>query len=112
MVVPITFSGFGNDLIIDSSTKSHSASIQREKASPDRSSTPDSSSVADGKSGISFGNGDHAHESESIFAHGEDEHVRSPSGSPAGRTAVESPSREFSDIHYGKNSEADGETHG
>ncbi|KAM5573883.1 actin cytoskeleton-regulatory complex protein PAN1 [Rosa sericea] len=97
--------GFGNDLIIDSSTKS----VQREKASPDRSSTADSSSVTDGKSGISYSNGDHAHESESVFTHGEDEHSN---GSLAGRTAVDSPSRDFSDIHYGKNSEADGETHG
>ncbi|KAL6180834.1 hypothetical protein ACLB2K_047493 [Fragaria x ananassa] len=103
--------GFGNDLKIDSSTKP-SGSVQREKASPDRSSTADSSLVANGKSGISSSNGDHAHESESVFTHSEDEHVRSPNGSLAGRTAVYSPSQDFSDIHYGKNSEADGETHG
>lgn len=106
------FSGFGNDLKIDSSTKPDSGSVQRGKASPDRSSTPDSSLVANGKSGISSNNGDHAHESDSVFTHSEDEHVRSPNGSLAGRTAVDSPSRDFSDIHYGKNSEADGETHG
>ncbi|XP_050378989.1 actin cytoskeleton-regulatory complex protein PAN1 isoform X2 [Argentina anserina] len=99
--------GFGNDLKIDSSTKPDSGSVERGHVSPDRSLTPDSSAVANGVS-----NGDHAHESESVFTHSEDEHVRSPNGSLGGRTAVDSPSREFSDIHYGKSSEADGETHG
>lgn len=102
------FSGFANNLIIDASAKAQSASGQGEKASPDRNSTPDSSSFADGKSR----NGEHAFDSESAFTHGEDEYGRSPNGSPAGRTAQESPSHEFSDVHYGKSSEADAETHG
>lgn len=103
-----TFSGFGNDLKIDASAKAQSASVQREHTSPDRSSTPDTSSFADGKSR----NGEHAFGSESVFAHGEDEYGRSSNGSPAARNAPESPSGEFSDIHYGKSSEADAETHG
>lgn len=102
-----TFSGFANNLTIDASAKAQSVSVQRDKASPDRSSTPDSS-FADGKSR----NGEHALESESAFTHGEDEYARSPNGSPAGRTAPESPSQEFSDVHYGKSFEADAETHG
>ncbi|KAB2632015.1 epidermal growth factor receptor substrate 15-like 1 [Pyrus ussuriensis x Pyrus communis] len=100
--------GFGNDLKIDASAKAQSASVQREHTSPDRSSTPDTSSFADGKSR----NGEHAFGSESVFAHGEDEYGRSSNGSPAARNAPESPSGEFSDIHYGKSSEADAETHG
>lgn len=99
--------GFANNLTIDASAKAQSVSVQRDKASPDRSSTPDSS-FADGKSM----NGEHALESESAFTHGEDEYARSPNGSPAGRTAPESPSQEFSDVHYGKSFEADAETHG
>ncbi|XP_021827512.1 actin cytoskeleton-regulatory complex protein pan1 [Prunus avium] len=102
--------GFANNLTIDTSAKAQSVSVQRDKASPDLSSTPDSS-FADGKSR----NGEHALESESsesAFTHGEDEYARSPNGSPAGRTAPESPSQEFSDVHYGKSSEADAETHG
>ncbi|CAN6712001.1 unnamed protein product [Malus baccata var. baccata] len=100
--------GFGNDLTIDASAKARSASVQREHTSPDRSSTPDTSSFADRKSR----NGEHAFGSESVFAHGEDEYGRSSNGSPAARNAPESPSGEFSDIHYGKSSEADAETHG
>nr|XP_028960182.1 actin cytoskeleton-regulatory complex protein pan1 isoform X1 [Malus domestica] len=100
--------GFGNDLTIDASAKAQSASVQREHTSPDPSSTPDTSSFADRKSR----NGEHAFGSESVFAHGEDEYGRSSNGSPAARNAPESPSGEFSDIHYGKSSEADAETHG
>ncbi|KAF4370495.1 hypothetical protein G4B88_005216 [Cannabis sativa] len=82
--------GFVNDLTIDVkngpvSPTSQSASVQREILS------------ADG-----------ALENESILSHNEDEYARSFHDSPA---AVESPTQEFSDAHYGKGSEADAETH-
>ncbi|XP_062098049.1 uncharacterized protein LOC133803919 isoform X2 [Humulus lupulus] len=85
--------GFVNDLTIDVknapvSPTSQSASVQREMLS------------ADG-----------ALVNESVFSHNEDEYARSSHDSPAGRTAVESPTQEFSTAHYGKGSEADAETH-
>ena len=49
--------------------------------------------------------------SESVFGHNEDEYARSPSDSPAGRTAAGSPSQAFSEANYGKDSEADAEIH-
>lgn len=89
----IQLSGFVNDLTIDVKNvsvtpTSQSTSVQREIASPDG-----------------------ALDSESIFAQNENEYARSSHDSPAGRTAVESPTQEFSDVHYGKGSEADAETH-
>lgn len=89
----IQLSGFVNDLTIDVKNvsvtpTSQPTSVQREIASPDGTL-----------------------ESESVFAHTEDEYARSSHGSPVGRTAVESPTQESSDLHYGKGSDADTETH-
>lgn len=67
---------------------SQSTSAQRDMASPDA-----------------------ALESESVFNHNEEEYARSPSDSPAGRTAAGSPSQSFSEANYGKDSEADAENH-
>lgn len=50
-------------------------------------------------------------ENESLYTLSEDELVRSPQSSPAARFHAESPSSEYSDIHHGKSSEADAETH-
>lgn len=89
----IKLSGFVSDLTVDVKNvsvhpTSQPASVQREIASPDG-----------------------AFENESVFNHNEDEYARSPRDSPAGRTAVGSPSQAFSDGHYDKDSEADAETH-
>ncbi|KAK8705763.1 hypothetical protein V6N13_049356 [Hibiscus sabdariffa] len=94
--------GFGNELTVDVKNVSDS---QRGKASPDGSLTPDSSYV-NGKTGNLFSA---AVENESAYS--EDESARSPHGSPAERNSLESPSRLFSDDHFGKSTEADSERH-
>ncbi|XP_041021373.1 epidermal growth factor receptor substrate 15-like 1 isoform X1 [Juglans microcarpa x Juglans regia] len=106
--------GFVNDLTLDAknvsvSPKSKSASVHNEKAYGDDSSPRDS--YANGKPGNSLSTSEPAFESESTYSHSEDELARSPHDSLAGRSAFESPSKEFSDIHYGKEFEADTETH-
>ncbi|OMP07587.1 hypothetical protein COLO4_07214 [Corchorus olitorius] len=100
--------GFGNELTID--VKNVSVS-QRGKTSPDGSLTPDSSSYMDEKTGNLFSTSERALESESAYTHSEDESAKSPRGSPAGRNSLESPTQQFSDDHFGKSTEADGETH-
>ncbi|GKV44398.1 hypothetical protein SLE2022_174280 [Rubroshorea leprosula] len=99
--------GFGNELTID---VKNPKSLQRGKASPDGSLTPDSSSYADDKHGNIF-TSEYAIESESAYTHSEDESTRSPHGSSAGRTTLESPSDQFSDGPFRKGAEADTETH-
>lgn len=79
---------------------------QKERASADGSLTPDSN--GDGKSGIF--SSEAALESESAYAHSEDELARSPQGSPPLRNNLESPSKEFSDV-FAKSTEADADTH-
>lgn len=49
-------------------------------------------------------------ETESSYSHSEDG-SKSPHGSPTGQTSFESPIRDFSDDHFGKNSDADSESH-
>ncbi|KAL5557705.1 hypothetical protein UlMin_033916 [Ulmus minor] len=80
--------GFAHDLAVD--VKKNSV---HPTASPDRTSTPDSSSIAGEKPGYSSPNAEQAFESDSAFTHGEDEYARSPHDSPASRT-VESPFQE------------------
>uniref|UniRef100_A0A6M2F1Y9 EF-hand domain-containing protein n=1 Tax=Populus davidiana TaxID=266767 RepID=A0A6M2F1Y9_9ROSI len=96
--------GFSNELTVDVK----SAPGQKERASVDDSLTPDSLSNGDGRSGIFTGK--HVLESESAYNHSEDEMPRSPQGSPAGRSASESPSQDFSDV-FAKSTEADIDTH-
>ncbi|KAE8704238.1 glutamate receptor 3.3-like [Hibiscus syriacus] len=98
--------GFGNELTVDVKNVSDS---QRGKASPNGSLTPDSSYV-NGKTGNLFST-EHAFESESAYAHSEDESARSPHGSPTEINKLESPSRQFSDDHFEKSTEADSERH-
>nr|POF10870.1 isoform 2 of eh domain-containing protein 2 [Quercus suber] len=106
--------GFANDLTLDAKnvsgpSKPQSASVHKEKVSGNGSSTPNF--YANGKAGNLPGISEHGFESESAYSHSEDELARSPRDSPAGRTALESPSQEFSDSPFGKGSEADAETH-
>uniref|UniRef100_A0A2K2AMF1 EF-hand domain-containing protein n=1 Tax=Populus trichocarpa TaxID=3694 RepID=A0A2K2AMF1_POPTR len=96
--------GFSNELTVDVK----SAPGQKERASVDDSLTPDSLSNGDGRSGIFTGK--HVLESEAAYNHSEDEMARSPQGSPAGRSASESPSQDFSDV-FAKSTEADIDTH-
>ncbi|KAJ6336442.1 hypothetical protein OIU78_012940 [Salix suchowensis] len=97
--------GFSNELTVDVKR----APGQKERAPADGSLTPDSLSNGDMRSGIFTG--EHVRsESESAYIHSEDEIARSPQGSPAGRSASESPSQDFSDV-FTKNTEADIDTH-
>ncbi|KAJ6731196.1 EH DOMAIN [Salix viminalis] len=97
--------GFSNELTVDVKR----APGQKERAPADGSLTPDSLSNGDTRSGIFTG--EHVRsESESAYIHSEDEIARSPQGSPAGRSASESPSQDFSDV-FTKNTEADIDTH-
>lgn len=104
--------GFANELTVDVKNVSgpKSTTIQNEKASADGSLTPDSLSNGDMKSGHVSSPREHAVESESTYTHSEDDLARSPQSSPAGRTALESPSQEFSDV-FVKSTEGDAETH-
>lgn len=78
---------------------------QDEKDLADYNSTPDSSSNANGKVGNSSSIFNRGLESESVY-HSEDESARSPYGSPAAKTSLESPSHEFSDAGFEKSPEA------
>ncbi|KAL5778380.1 hypothetical protein ACOSP7_011306 [Xanthoceras sorbifolium] len=103
--------GFGNDFTFDAKNSSNSPdAAQGEKASPNGSLTPDSLSNVDDKP-RNLMTGERTFESEDGYTHSEDESARSPHGSPAGRGALESPSQEFSDAPFGRDSEADAETH-
>ncbi|GAB4833023.1 hypothetical protein Ancab_007046 [Ancistrocladus abbreviatus] len=84
--------------------------FQSEPFFQDDGFSPDSMSNADGKSERQFNKGEHVLDNESGYAHSEDDSARSPPGSPAQRTAGESPSREFSDI-FTKDSDADTDFH-
>ncbi|TKY75336.1 EH domain-containing protein 2 [Spatholobus suberectus] len=104
--------GFANDLTFDAknaSSKPKPAFIHGEQNFSDDNSVHGSPVNANGKQENSA-NGDYTVEDES-YAHSEDELVRSPHDSLAGRSTVESPSQDFSNAHFGKSSEADAETH-
>ncbi|KAM7517375.1 hypothetical protein LguiA_006958 [Lonicera macranthoides] len=100
--------GFSFDAAVPANGKS--ASFQKEYSSPLDSYSPDSFSNADGKSEKSFSKAEHDLETESAYMHSEDESTKSPPGSPARQTTFESPSKEYSDNHFGKSFEADTET--
>ncbi|KAL9225698.1 hypothetical protein vseg_001591 [Gypsophila vaccaria] len=71
---------------------------------------PDSPSNGDAKSEIHSGRGEHVLDSESGYAHSEDDQGRSPHGSPTHRSRLESPSQDFSDV-FARSSEADTDFH-
>ncbi|KAF8405559.1 hypothetical protein HHK36_010466 [Tetracentron sinense] len=87
--------------------KQQSTSVWKEKASTDEGLTTASSSNADGKSEKPLSMGERIPESGSAYAQSEDGSARSPPGSPGGRSALESPSQEFPDSHFGKSISAD-----
>ncbi|CAN1315638.1 Uncharacterized calcium-binding protein C800.10c [Linum perenne] len=100
--------GFANELTIDVKNVSETNG----KASPDGSLTPDSLHNGDVKTGNFKNTHEHTiEENESAYAHSEDESVRSPQGSPAGRIVRERPSQDFSDV-FVKSTEGDSEAHG
>lgn len=105
--------GFANDLTFDTknaSSKPKPAFIPGEQNFVDDNSVNGSPVNANGKQEI-FTNGDYTVEEESSYAQNEDYLARSPRDSPAGRTTVDSPSKEFSTAHFVESSEADAETH-
>ncbi|CAN1315643.1 Uncharacterized calcium-binding protein C800.10c [Linum perenne] len=100
--------GFANELTIDVKNVSETSN----EASPDGSLTPDSLHNGDVKTGNFKNTHEHTiEENESAYAHSEDESVRSPQGSPAGRIVRERPSQDFSDV-FVKSTEGDSEAHG
>ncbi|KAL2636740.1 hypothetical protein AAZV13_06G014800 [Glycine max] len=99
--------GFANDLTFASS-KPNPAFIDGEQNLSDDNSVHGSPVNANGKQENSA-NGDYTVEDES-YAHSEDDLARSPH-SLAGRSTLGSPSRDFSNAHFGKSFEADAETH-
>ncbi|XP_050215165.1 uncharacterized protein LOC126666204 isoform X3 [Mercurialis annua] len=104
--------GFSKDLTIDMknvSAANSNSTMQKEIGSQDGSLTPDSLSNGGGKSANLFA-GDDALEGESAYGHSDDELARSPRGSSTGRTALESPSQDFSDV-FTKSADADAESH-
>lgn len=108
--------GFVNELKFDAkdapvSPNEKSASVHGDNGSADDSFTPDSLSNLDEKPRHFPSTGERPMENESLYTLSEDELVRSPQSSPAARFHAESPSSEYSDIHHGKSSEADAETH-
>lgn len=100
----LLISGFGNELKFDAKKSSDPPNaVNGEQASPNGSLTPDLFHADDKPMTPN------TFESEDGYPHSEDESARSPL-SPAGRGAMESPSQE-SDGPFGRNSEADAETH-
>ncbi|XP_010270492.1 PREDICTED: epidermal growth factor receptor substrate 15-like [Nelumbo nucifera] len=77
------------------------------KASTDEGLTTASPPNVDIKSEKPTNVGERASEIGSTYAQSEDGSARSPLGSPAGRSALESQSQEFPDIHSGRNFGAD-----
>ena len=104
-------SGFSNDLNLDpkrvSASKPKMSDGLDEKDLEDYNSTLDSSFNGNDKTkaGIFSSTINHGLESEFMYSHSEDESARSPYGSPAAKTSLESP-REFSDAVYEKSPEA------
>lgn len=86
--------------------KPKSNSVWKEEAFLDEGLTTVSSSNADIKSDKLTSIGDQITESGSAYAQSEDGSARSPPGSPAGRSALESSSQEFPDTYFGKKSRA------
>ncbi|XP_077231118.1 uncharacterized protein LOC143864147 [Tasmannia lanceolata] len=82
-----------------------STSIWNDKAATDEASTVAdvSPSSSDSKLGKPLSTSERVTESGSAYAPSEDDLVRSPPGSPPGRSALESPSQEFPASQFGNN---------
>lgn len=91
--------GFSFDATVPANTKSTS---QAENSSTMDDVSEDSYSNADRKSEKPF-------ETESAYAHSEDESAKSPAGSPTTQKIFESPTKEDSFNHFGKSFDADTE---
>ena len=91
--------GFSFDATVPANTKSTS---QAENSSTMDDVSEDSYSNADKKSEKPF-------ETESVYAHSEDESAKSPAGSPTAQKIFESPTKEDSFNHFGKSFDADTE---
>ena len=91
--------GFSFDATVPANTKSTS---QAENLSTMDDVSEDSYSNADKKSEKPF-------ETESVYAHSEDESAKSPAGSPTAQKIFESPTKEDSFNHFGKSFDADTE---
>ena len=91
--------GFSFDATVPANTKSTS---QAENSSTMDDVSEDSYSNADRKSEKPF-------ETESAYAHSEDESAKSPAGSPTAQKIFESPTKEDSFNHFGKSFDADTE---
>lgn len=102
--------GFSFDVF--TSSKSKPTSVEKENYSGNGSLSPDLMSHDDNISEKADNNVERVFESESAYAHSEDELGKSPSESRAGRDAFESPSGEYSDNHFKRSPEMDDETHG
>ncbi|KAK9286711.1 hypothetical protein L1049_015114 [Liquidambar formosana] len=90
--------------------RTKSTSVTKEKASTVDSPTADSSN-ADIKSDNPPSMGERALENGSAFNKNEDDSARSALGSPAARSAIDSPSRGSPDSHFGKPRSADASPH-
>ncbi|XP_057502864.1 uncharacterized protein LOC130786579 isoform X1 [Actinidia eriantha] len=101
--------GFSFDVAMPPKTKS--TSVEKENYSQSDSLSPDPLSYVNGTSEKPFNKSERAFENESPYTHSEDESGKSPSGSPVGHTAFESPSRDYSDSCFNKSPEADAGTH-
>ncbi|CAI9755801.1 unnamed protein product [Fraxinus pennsylvanica] len=100
--------GFSFDVAVPANAKS--TSVHEENSSPTHNFSPDSGSIPDATSEKPFSKGVSAFETESSYAHSEDE-SKSPQGSPARQTTFESPSPKYSENHFRKSSDGDAETH-
>ncbi|XP_077246900.1 uncharacterized protein LOC143886702 [Tasmannia lanceolata] len=91
-----------------------STTVWNEKAPADDASTVAdmSPSNADGKLEKPLSTSERVTESGSAYAPSEDDLARSPSGSPMGRSALESPSQEFPGSHFGTNAGANASPRG
>ncbi|XP_047319743.1 actin cytoskeleton-regulatory complex protein pan1 [Impatiens glandulifera] len=101
--------GFLHDVSVP--TKESSASLEKENYSPNGSLSSESLSRVDGASDKHFVKGDNSIQGESAYAHSDNESGKSPSGSPIGQTAFDSPYRDYSDDHFKKSPDADREAH-
>lgn len=106
--------GFANDFTFDAKSvgsKPKPGFVHEEQDFYDDDSVHGSSVHVDERKRNSAVNGDYAHENESAYSHSEDDLARSSHDSPTGRTISGSPTQEFSNVHFGKGSEADTESH-
>lgn len=97
--------GFSHDVSVP--TKENSTSLEKENYSQNGSLS--SELHIDGATDKHFGKGDNSIQGESAYAHSDNESAKSPSGSPIGQTAFDSPHQDYSDDHFKKSLDADRE---